>query len=595
MPFFLRYGNPRIAGLPGGRSGTAFSGGEPDWRPVSASLPVEAWHRNPCGVWDGTTTGSNCLLLFEGFVSHPRPADTSDPQLDIQWLAEFLYRLGADAVDDLKGQYTVCFFNGDTGELVAARDRLGGRTLYWHHSSAGIAIASRSRDLARLGGGGALENPAFMTEMFALRGQHTPGGTPFSSVHEVLPGGRVVSRAWEVEAARPAFNAGNPAWANPEDWVAAFHEAFQNAVSHTLGRQGDVAVMLSGGMDSVPVLSAASSALHGRGRRVAAISWILPNCPESDESEWIQMAADGIGTELETFDGGQFAPFSDLTSAVSSPELPYYNSVRGLLLECYRQAAARQYAVVLAATRGDMIYAQRFAMLDDLIRRRDWPRLWAELGCLYRRIGIGGMYRDASVRYPVARIRKRLFGDRLKPVPGWLTEYAVEHIPDPVAWPPEAGGYPVPDHARQMLGPALTFGTAQENDFSQRCGIERRDPFHNEALIGLMLYAPIVFSHMKGETKWIMREAMRGRIPEPIRVKARTGNLTRFVRAGFDQHRSEIRELLLDQDESDWARYVRPAFVREVLASPQPPESGLMVVCACIGYTLWRDYWDMVQ
>lgn len=597
MPFIcLRYSGPRLA--PSGpvlpaTDPTAF---DPGWQSLTMDFPFNIWVREPCGHWAGSVDGLKCWLLCDGFIARPRLFDAVAPAQDLGWLAEAMLRDGVNALDTLRGQYAICFINSGSGEMIAARDRLGGQALYWHRIESVTAVASKSRDLARLPWCGADENSGFMSEYFAFHGQHDPETTPFAHVNEVAPGGCVRFPAHDVRVHRsPLEVASPPACRTPNDWVDAFESVFRRAVQDAVGEHGDVAVMLSGGLDSVPVLSTASGVLRGRNRRISAVSWVLPDFPESDESTWIRKGAEAAGIELYTIDGGRFMPFSNLSDSTLSPELPSYNSIRDILLACYRRASELECAMVLAATRGDMIYAQRFAVLDDLIRRKDWPRLWAELGYLYRRIGISGMYRDPAVRYPAARIKKRWRGDGKRPRRAWLTEYAAEHVPDRTSWPPEAERYPNPEHARQLLGPAMTFGTAQENDFSQHQGVERRDPFVNESLVGLMLHAPVVLSHTKGQAKWIMREAMRGRIPEPIRVKERTGILTSFIKAGFDRHRGEIREFLLDQDEGVWARYVRPAYVRDVLAAPDPPESGLVVVCGCIGYTLWRQYWDSAK
>lgn len=594
MPFIcLRYSGSHSSPLRHVRPAIDPAAFDPGWRPLTIDFPVDTWVRQPYGHWSGLIDGLKCWLLCDGFIARPRRFDAVAPTQDLGWLAEALLRDGVNALDTLRGQYAICFINGGSGEMIAARDRLGGQALYWHRIESVTAVASKSRDLARLPWCGAAENPGFMSECFALHGQHDPDTTAFAHVNEVAPGGCVRFPAHDVRVHRsPLEVTPPPACRTPNDWVDAFEGVFRQAVQDAVGEHGDVAVMLSGGLDSVPVLSTASGVLRGRNRRISAVSWVLPDFPENDESTWIRKAAEAAGIELETFDGGRFMPFSNLSEATLSPELPSYNSFRDILLACYRRASDRGCAMVLAATRGDMIYAQRFAVLDDLIRRKDWPRLWAELGYLYRRLGISGMYRDPAVRYPAARIKKRWRGGVRSPRQAWLTEYAVEHAPERVSWPPEARHYPNPAHAHQLLGPAMTFGTAQENDFCQRFGVERRDPFHSEALVGLMLHAPVMLSHMQGQAKWIMREAMRGRIPEPIRVKERTGILTSFIKAGFARHREQIREFLLDQDDSVWARYVRPAYVRDVLAAPEPPESGLVVICGCIGYTLWRHHWD---
>lgn len=596
MPFLcVRDPDPRNLDFETGGSAAPFGGvEESEWRRLDTVSPAALWWQSPCGVWQGRINGSTWHLLCDGFIARPRPFDAVTRTGDLEWLAAALAWGGADALEALEGQYALCLFNEDTGDLFVARDRLGGETAYWHRSGEISAVASRSRDLVHLPTCPPTENPGFVAESMALRGGHTPGTTPFVHVNEVLPGARVRLSAGAAHVERTPLAAASPdRYRSPGDWVDAFRDRFQQAVYDAVDRSGDVSVMLSGGLDSVPVLVSARRCLRSQGRRLTAVSWLLPDWSDSDESHWIRMAADAAGVELLAFDGGGYMPYSDLTSsAVLSPELPYYNSVRGILLSCYQRAAESGSVIVLAATRGDMIYPGRFAVVDDLIRRRDWRHLWAEVGRLYHHVGLGGMYRDAALRYPLSRVKRRLRGPGRNPVAPWLTDHARACIPANPQWPPEAAAFPNPEHARQMLGPAMTFGSAHEKHFARRYGVDRRDPFHSKALVELMLHAPVLLSHMKGQDKWIMREAMRGTIPEPIRVKKRTGLLHGFNRTGFEQNRRRIRELLLDQNEDVWARYIEPGYVRDVLSRSEPSDKGVMVINGCIGYTLWRGFWD---
>ncbi|MDZ7841403.1 MAG: asparagine synthetase B family protein [Gammaproteobacteria bacterium] len=594
MPFFcLRQPVANNRALPTFPPDAAFDTQSTAWQPVAANVLAQIWYRHPCGVWEGSKAGLPCVLLCDGFIARPRAFDALDPAGCVGWLGEALYRRGADALRDVEGQYALCFVNGDTGEIFAARDRLGAQALYWHRSGETVAVATKCRDLARLSTCTAVENPRFVTGMFARRGGHAPGDSAFLSINEVAPGGRVIFHKDEVDILRAPFHTGSrPDCGSPAEWVEMFRETFRGAVRDPLGRYGDVAVMLSGGLDSGPVLAAASRELQNAQRRVSAVSWVLPDFPDSDEEKWIRIAAEAAGVDLATIDGGGRLPFSNLSGSVVSPELPYYNSVRDYMLGCYERAAEESCVMVLTGTRGDLIYPQRFALLHDLIRRRDWRRLWAELGHYYRRLGLGGMYRDPAVRYPVSRLLGPLRGRREEPPPPWLTGYALQHLPARLQGPPEADDFPNPGHAHQVLGPAMTFGTSQENDFCQRYGLERRDPFHSEALIRLMLYLPVVLSNCRGRDKWIMREAMRSEIPDSVRLKSRTGKLGEFVRAGFARHREAVRELLMDQEEDVWARYVQASFVSDALSARPPTDAQLLVITGCIGYTLWRTRWD---
>lgn len=590
MPFIcLRY-------LGGGHadvlSRSAFLDKDHDgWRRVHAGASCVIRVREPCGWWAGEIEGADCSLVCDGFIARPRRFDALGPERDLAWLARDLLRYGVDALDGLEGQYALCFIDGRNGAVIAARDRLGGQTVYWTEDGELAALASRSRDIARQPGPGATENPAFVACMFAMRFDPVPGATAFADVNELAPGGRLRVSDRAVTVCRPDFDAGSsPDCRTAEQWVDAFRAAFQQAVGDVLGTRGDAAVMLSGGLDSGPVLAAARDALSGGARRLSAVSWVLPAFPESDESAWIRASASAAGVPLDEFDGTLHTPFARLDEALVSCEVPHFNFTRGLLLECHRRAARRGCVMVLPAVQGDLLYAPRFTVLDDLIGRRNWPGLWSEVGHMYRALGLRGLYRDPALRYPVAKRRRRRRSGRL---PQWLTEHALAHLPESVPWPPESVRFPNPAHAQQVLGVAMTSGIARENDYARRFGIERRDPFLSQALVGLMLNAPAVLSWRRGQAKWIMRAAMEGRIPESVRVKGRTGDLSGFIRAGFDRNRRAVREFVLGQDEAVWCRYVKREYMEAVLSMPSPGDRDLLVLSACIGYTLWRRKWQV--
>lgn len=593
MPFLCLQYRELVASSPARRwAAAALADERGSWHNIGGYPRTEIRYRQPCGVWNGAAAGLNGWLLCDGFITHPRAFDAVSPSDSLDWLGRALSLDGANALRDLEGQYAILFVDGDGDGLIAARDWLGGQTLYWHRSKDVTAVSSRSRYLARLPCCTAEENPSFISEIFAMRGQHAPGTTPFRHVNEVLPGGTFESRADDVRTVRRAFESAPPAIGNSDQaWVDAFRETFRVAVVNALGREGDVAVMLSGGLDSAPILAAASRAMREDARRTAAISWFLPGYPQSDESVWIKSAAQWAGVDLCAFDGADGRPFSALDRDAVSAELPYYNPVRGLLSGCYRMAAEESCGIVLAGTQGDMIYPGRYAVLYDLISRRDWAGLRAELGSLYHRLGVVGMYRDPAVRYPFSRALRRWRRSGNTASRDWLSDYACQHLPMNDPGPPETGSFPNPRHARVLLGPAMTFGTAQENDFCQRYGVERRDPFHNEALIRLMLHAPVALSHRQGQSKWIMREAMREHIPEELRLKRRTGVLTQFIKAGFVRNRESIRRLLLGAAAEDWSRYASPAYMERALTADSPTDGQLMAVCGCIGYVRWLKQW----
>jgi len=564
------------------------------WQRLAPTHSVElAWDQR-CVLCHGETRGSpSWWLLCEGFINRPRRFDSTAGPAALDWLGAALARSGRAALEDVSGRYALVFVDA-SGRLIAARDHLGGGTLYLHDSDPGrvAALATRCSLLIRPEPELCSEDPRFMAEMFALRRGHAPGSTPFAGVREVLPGARLMLEAGGWRKLRPPLEH-DPSFGfrSTADWVEAFRDAFLEGVRDCIGEQGDIAVMLSGGMDSGPVLHAAAAALNAGDRRVVAVSWRLPRFPDCDESAWIARGAESAGAELVTFEGDDPLPFTTLDGAQVSNDLPYFNALRPLLLRCYRMAAENGCSIVLPGTLGDMIYPGQYLLLADLAARRHWRRLLAELSFILRRRGPGGALDDPAVRHVLSRLKRLVVARRKPEQPAWLTDDARAQDPHAWRWPPEAETYPQPDHARDLLGPAMTFGQGRENELSQRYGVERRDPFLNESLVRLMLHAPVGLSYGEGRDKWIMREAMQGIVPDALRLKPRTGVLTRYVTAGFRRNRDRIRELVLDARPGGWDRYVRARYVEDILRAEAPSGKDLVLVSLCIGYTLWRDKW----
>ena len=202
-----------------------------------------------------------------------------------------------------------------------------------------------------------------------------------------------------------------------------------------------------------------------------------------------------------------------------------------------------------------------------------------------RALGLSGTWRDPNFRHWAGRPLRRLRHRRVPP-PEWLTKAAIDCLPETDRWPPEADRHPLPEYASHLIGQAMAWGIAHENLFSQRYGVERRDPFQNEALVKLMLEMPVSMSFRDGMDKWVMREAMRGWMPEKLRTKGRTGLLNSFLQMGFERNREKLKRFLLEEH-TDWQRWVRRDYVRDVLEGRIDSERGLLVIGNCVGYSLW--------
>ena len=315
-------------------------------------------------------------------------------------------------------------------------------------------------------------------------------------------------------------------------------------------KNGPVACMLSGGMDSGPMAESAVQRMREEGRSLVPISWTLPEQPSADESKWIWILCRHLGVEARLFAPKERA-LGDLDENLVNPDWPAFNPYRKLVETCYRTARDAGCEIILNGNAGDDIYVPPELLYRLLFKQGEYRAIWRDLVFIFGRAGVRGLLSHAPVRRELGRLRP---GRGSRP-PEWLAASATElwhslgEAADSFDW------HSSPALAEQMLGPRMTHGRAHEQYFALRNGVERRDPYHDEDLVGFMLHAPASLSIRDGRTKWIMREAMKGRLPERFRLKGRTGIMSPFFTAGLRANREAVSDLLF-RERPEWQEWV---------------------------------------
>ena len=320
-------------------------------------------------------------VVVEGYFDrHCEMQGANGPSSTASRIAQLLVRKGFSVLEQLQGCFVILLARPERGKVCVYRDRLGGRTAYWHHAGDRFILASSASLIARALGQVHF-NQQWLSHWFGIRWPSRLASTPFAGIHELLPGERLEFVDGRVIRERVPFTV--PATAprlSSADWVDRFRSTFADSVSTCLPEQGDAAVMLSGGMDSGPTAVIASGLLNDQDRSLTAVSWSLPAVPDADETKHIRMLADSLQLPLELFDGGDCVPFDRLTTDLVVSDFPTFNFYREMILRCYQVAADRGLHVILNAAKGDLVYPPGNAQLAELVGPgrdgllfRSWP------------------------------------------------------------------------------------------------------------------------------------------------------------------------------------------------------------------------------
>jgi len=354
--------------------------------------------------------------------------------------------------------------------------------------------------------------------------------------------------------------------------IKKYRSMIEQTVHESLQPDTDHGIMLSSGMDSSTMAVFAKQKLDKEKRKLTAYSWTLPNDPSGDESEKIKELCKVLDIPLKLFNGEGFSPFSELDNLILLPDTPYTNPFWYIVAETYRIASVDGIATMLNGGYGDMLFRGRQDLLVDIVKDRRFELFLPELQFIIGKMG----YRAAFKSSPsIRRLLKNNIPDsllrRIKKVahvnsPKWLSNSAKEHRRLRL----ETKSHLVLERGFEDFALALSPYQAgvlgMDRYLSSQYGIKRIDPYINTELINFTRGVPTYMTYRKGQTKYFAREAMRGLLPESIRLQPRVGTLTQMLHNGYNHNKKTLRERLLD-DRTVWKQYVDESWMESKLNS----------------------------
>ncbi len=497
---------------------------------------------------------------------------------------------GAEAVGRLSGMFAFALWDAPRRRLVVARDRIGIKPLYLARTRDYLLFASEIKALLASGLVPREIDRDALDDLFSLS-YPCPPRTMFRGVEELRPAHLLV-----VEA-------GHPAGAPQRYWRAPFvprgeHRVLPQAdAEHELRElllrsvevhaQSDtpVATFLSGGLDS-SAIAALYREVTGEAPPTFSIGF---TSPEHDEREYSARVAAALGarSHVVTCDPSAALHYPDV---IWHTELPLQYPL-ALPLSLLSAAASKDgHRVVLTGEGADELLAGYDAFRADKMRRLlDRPGLRLLRAPFYRQLYRWLGTPDGAVEH-LLRAQQRGAGEVESSFGGvyppwydvWLAlGYERERLlsvggrrPRPIETAPEGFRALVPEQVRGLH--PLDRGLAVELETrlpswilligdraTMANGVEARVPLLDHALVEWM--ARLHPSHkLRGFTeKAVLRGAMRGLLPESIRLRRKQPFYTPIKSWFFAERRPEYVDELL----SERALRESGLFAPEVVAS----------------------------
>lgn len=531
-------------------------------------------------------------------------------------IVEEYLRNGLGFLGRLRGGYALALWDPRDQKAIIARDPTGLKPIYYQWQSGVFLFSSDVASLRRSTMVGNELDDARLFEYVAMLHSET-GRTLFKDVRRLPAGCYLVASEGSIEIQR-YWSISRTRWSDSQTLDKAARElaaVFEKTVSDRLS-DGRPAFMLSGGLDSSSIVAVARKISVSRGAPpVTAFCGIFPELskryPKLDERVWMEsiITQGHVDAKFVNLEG-----VDPLDCAFWNGDEPCSHPNLYLETEIFRNAAELGFDSVFSGFDGDTTIGYGINRLAELFRDLRWLELHDELCALLQNTG-GSRYARTLLYHAVipsmpknfilaVRSVKRKISRQAWPIPRLMNaDFARANRFDNVL--EKHWGYDFfrsPDRNDEVFDPVTTGmldrGVELLEKAARHTGVKCQLPFMDSRLIETSVGIPEKFKMKGGVNRFVMREAMRGLLPELVRNRISKQNISANVLVALHQKCLSRMESVICAGSSPVARYFDIQLLkRSYEAFANDPFSVdqldvlIMFNATCLG--LWLQYNDL--
>ncbi|WP_094602881.1 Asparagine synthetase [glutamine-hydrolyzing] 3 [Sporomusa silvacetica DSM 10669] len=494
---------------------------------------------------------------------------------DGELLRQMYLRWGEECIKRVYGDWSFAVYHPVERKLFLARDHFGYTALYYYADQRVFAFASSRKALLALG-----LAPVEMDELYLAQVLVSwPDYHGERTIHKQLkrlPPAHCLSVTperldkhcyWRMEDTQELH------LPRREDYIEAFREVFKEAVKARLRSEGKIGVSLSGGLDSGSVAAVAASLLRAENKRLIAYTSV----PLTETSVYLgkhsfgnefplaqSTARQAKNIDLFPIVAKAISPIQAIRSMLAVRNEPAHAAGNFFWLQSIRETARYKGCHVLLngqcgnasiSWTGD-VFSQSLLFQVGHFGWRRWikemAKRYAPLSLLqaYRRMHMPGKaVWQSSAIHPDFAYRLNLWEQMLESTNSLL-------FPKNTAL----------DKRWLILKPGRSFVGAKNAENGAAFGIDVRDPTADIRVLTFTLSVPdrIFIDPETRVDRWLIREAMRGHLPDEVRLNRRFGQQSADLVPRLRICAAEVEAVLNELEDGFAVDYLNVPYMRQV-------------------------------
>ena len=522
------------------------------------------------------------LINFDGRIDNRNELDFFDPNISDAKNILNLYKRGLmSRIKLLAGPFAFCIFNLSNNKILAYRDQMGVRPLYYFYNKEKF-IYSTEIDYIFANNGVNKDINFKKLKYFILKGSRFNQETFYKHIFRLRRSSNIEINEKSLKISK-YFNFSNMPkikFKSNEEYAHEFKEIFLKIINSQINTENNkIASMLSGGLDTSSITSAIALS-KGDSIEHKTYSIVFNNIRKKDvemvyETNYIKDVINKYSIDSNIIELDYYNIQDYLKNIQSNYPEPNYHGNKYMDTEMIDAMKSDGHKIILSGFDGDSVITHGDHYLYLLLNNMRFFKFFKEV---YKRDMARGtkfslfkVFKRYILRVFLPNLVYKIKGSIKKDLPAIQTSNFLKSD--------QLISLPISDMTNKYISSIKDFENfhintmntnvwehifeTQDIDYG-RNGLEIRYPFMDIRLINFCLCIPESQKLQNGISRFILREAMRGIIPDSIYHRMNKSILSPYYDYSIEERFTEMQTDIIESKNKDFNALVDKEYIKSI-------------------------------